>query len=131
MCIFSQTQYAGCGHNVETLTEPCELGNLYRTSMHDKIIMGIHESIQRCRACGGPEELIDLTNDESTPIDLTNDKTAPIDLTQSNDMPIRTQHHSKKRARKDSAIFNDLNRPHPQADAPIDAYPDMPMDTGV
>jgi len=125
MCVYSQTTYA-CKHNIESLTELCELGREYKPSMHDKVIIGIHESAQKCRACGGPDVLIDLTNSENTPIDLTNSQKSPIDLTQTEDLPIRTPSASKKRARKDSGVLDDLQPKH--AHGPVEAYPN-PMDT--
>jgi hypothetical protein len=85
MCYFEQTQYLGCGHNIETVTEKCELGERYRTSMHDKIITAIHTEDGQCEKCSPPptynpdingvmsdmpdaapkdkEDLIDLTNE--------------------------------------------------------------------
>jgi len=125
MCVYSQTTYV-CKHNIETLTELCELGRDYKPSMHDKVIIGIHESAQKCKACGGPDVLIDLTNSETIPIDLTNSRNSPIDLTEAENLRIRTPSPSKKRARKDSGILDDL-RPQ-DAHGPVGSHPN-PMDT--
>jgi hypothetical protein len=54
MCYFEQTQYLACGHNVETITERCELGEKYRTSMHDKIITALHSNDGQCEKCNPP-----------------------------------------------------------------------------
>jgi hypothetical protein len=139
MCIYTQTTYS-CKHNVETLTEPCELGRQYRTSMHDKIIIGIYESKDKCEACDDPQTLIDLTKDTHNPIDLTQDENNHIDLTQDPDAssvqdfehrtpPIDPQLRSKKRERKDSALVEDYpGLPH--TTTPVDSYP-APMDTSA
>jgi hypothetical protein len=54
MCYFEQTQYLACGHNVEMVTEKCELGEKYRTSMHDKIITALHTEDGQCEKCNPP-----------------------------------------------------------------------------
>lgn len=51
MCFFEQTQYAGCGHNVEVVTEKCPEGEKYRTSMHDKVILALHSDDRKCDVC--------------------------------------------------------------------------------
>ena len=138
MCIYSQTTYS-CKHNIETLTEPCELGREYKPLMHDKIIIGIHESKDKCKACGGPDILIDLTQDAQNPIDLTKDEHNHIDLTQDpdapldqdfeyRDTPIDPQLSSKPRERRDSGLANYPVLPH--TDAPVDSHP-APMDTSA
>lgn len=138
MCIYSQTTYS-CKHNIETLTELCDLGKAYKPSMHDKIIIGIHESKDKCEACGGPHVLIDLTQGVHNPIDLTKDEHNYFDLTQDLDAasdqdfehhntPIGPQPSSKKRERRDSGLDNYPVMQH--TDVPVDSHP-APMDTSV
>lgn len=139
MCIYSQTTYA-CKHNIETLTELCDLGKEYKPSMHDKIIIGIHTSKDKCEACGGPV-LIDLTQDALNPIDLTQDEHNHIDLTQDpdapsdqdfehQDIPIDPQLSSKKRGRRDSALAD--YPVLPLTDGPVDSHPaPIDMDTSA
>lgn len=138
MCIYSQTTYS-CKHNVETLTELCDVGKQYKPSMHDKIIIGIHESKEKCEACGGPHVYVDLTQDMHNPIDLTKDEYNHIDLTQDpdapsdqdfehQDTPIDPYTSSKKRARRDSALDDYPVMQH--TDLPVDSHP-APMDTSV
>jgi len=92
MCIYSQTQYLACGHNIESLTEMCELGKEFKPSMHDKVIIGLHTSNAQCERCNPNQspvskvtpETIDLTGPASSPtpesklypdlIDLTKDR---------------------------------------------------------
>ena len=62
MCYFEQTQYLACGHNVELVTEKCELGERYRTSMHDKIITAIHSNDGQCEKCNPPPAYVEHTN---------------------------------------------------------------------
>ena len=66
MCYYEQTQYLGCGHNIETVTECCDIGK-YKSSMHDKIITAIRSSDSQCSGCNtNPlqnDERIDLTQD--------------------------------------------------------------------
>lgn len=148
MCIYSQTTYS-CKHNIETLTELCDLGRDFKPSMHDKVVIGIHESKDKCEACGGPHELIDLTQDLHNPIDLTQDAHNPINLTndehdhidltqdhhvpsyqdfEHQETPIDPQFSSKKRSRRDSAL--DGYPTMPQTDLPMDSHP-APMDTSA
>jgi hypothetical protein len=128
MCIYSQTTYS-CRHNIETLTELCELGQEYKPSMHDKVIIGIHESNQKCKACGGPDILIDLTQDAQNPIDLTQDPDAPSDQDfEHQDTPIDPQLSSKQWKRRDSGLAN--YPVMPQTDAPVNSHP-APMDTSA
>jgi hypothetical protein len=142
MCIYSQTTYA-CRHNIETLTELCDLGKQYKPSMHDKIIIGIHESKDKCEACGGPHPvLIDLTQDVNNPIDLTKDDVHDhADFSQDPDAPSdqdfehqgfpidpQLSSSSKKRSRRDSGLTDYPVLPH--TDAPVDSHP-APMDTSA
>ncbi|QDS73667.1 hypothetical protein FKW77_002632 [Venturia effusa] len=146
MCIYSQTTYS-CKHNVETLTELCDLGRNYKPSMHDKLIIGLYESKDKCEACGAPPVLIDLTQDMNNPIDLTNDQFNHNGFTQGPEMPpyhhfdnrdppsyhdfehqntpIDLQDTPKKRVRRDSA-FDDYPV-LPQTDLPVNSHP-APMD---
>ena len=62
MCYFEQTQYLACGHNVEIVTEKCELGERYRTSMHDKIITALHSNDGQCEKCNPPPAYVENTN---------------------------------------------------------------------
>ncbi|KIW01157.1 uncharacterized protein PV09_07443 [Verruconis gallopava] len=59
MCYFEQTQFLACGHNVEMVIEKCELGERYRTSMHDKIITAIHTDEGKCDVCSPPPEYVE------------------------------------------------------------------------
>jgi hypothetical protein len=62
MCYFEQTQYLACGHNVEVVAEKCELGDRYRTSMHDKIITAIHSNDGQCEKCNPPPAYVESAN---------------------------------------------------------------------
>jgi len=108
--------------------------------MHDKIIIGIHESKDKCEACGGPHPvLIDLTQDVHNPIDLTqDDEHTPVDFSQDpdapsdqdfehQDFPIDPQLLNKNWDRRDSGI---ADYPVLPTDAPVDAHP-APMDTSA
>lgn len=84
MCYFEQTQYLACGHNVEAVTEKCELGERYRTSMHDKIITALHSDDGQCEKCSPPPAYVesangvtsDLPDATSTAPDLPNGSTS-------------------------------------------------------
>lgn len=62
MCYFEQTQYLACGHNVEVVKEKCELGERYRTDMHDKIITAIHSNDGQCEKCNPPPAYVESSN---------------------------------------------------------------------
>ncbi|RDI84661.1 hypothetical protein Vi05172_g5272 [Venturia inaequalis] len=153
MCIYTQTTYL-CKHNIESLLEPCDLGKSFKTSMHDKLIIGIHDSPRKCDACSNIDLTqptptptpIDLTQDDGqTHIDLTRDDGQNhIDLTQDTDIPPSSlssslyqdfthETHStpftpNKRARRDSAI--DAYPVMPQGDGGVESHP-HPIDTDM
>ncbi|KAE9965580.1 hypothetical protein EG328_009566 [Venturia inaequalis] len=154
MCIYTQTTYL-CKHNIESLVEPCDLGKSFKTSMHDKLIIGIHDSPRKCDACSMHIDLtqptptpvqIDLTQDDGkNHIDSTGDKLDYIDLTQdTTDIPPSSSSSSlyqdfthethstpftpNKRARRDSAI--DAYPVMPQGDGGVESHP-HPIDTDM
>jgi hypothetical protein len=118
MCYFEQTQYLACGHNIEVVIEKCELGEKYRTSMHDKIITALHSNDGQCEKCNPPpayiSETIDLTSDlpEATPM-VSNPPYTPTSDSTSNG----TSHSSS------NASFSGSDVRYPLVDLTDDSRP--------
>jgi hypothetical protein len=108
MCYFEQTQYLACGHNVEVVTEKCELGERYRTSMHDKIITALHSNDGQCETCNPPPAYVESANGVTSDIP---DTAAPTSSTMPDLPDTPTSHPSSSSSSKSGSTTTFSNTP--------------------